>query len=166
MVNRSRMPVSTDQFKAGLSAFAAGVTIVTTLDPSGKPAGLTVTAFSALSKAPPLCLVCIGHEADAYPSLRAASTYAVNLLASEQHELAVQFATHGSDKFAGVDHRPGPRTGCPLLAGAIASLECTIVSRFPSGDHDIIVGSVEGVENHTGEPLVYFRGRFHGLGAL
>jgi flavin reductase (DIM6/NTAB) family NADH-FMN oxidoreductase RutF len=157
------MPVSTDQFKAGLSAFAASVTVVTTLDAQGRPAGLTVTAFSALSKAPPLCLVCIGHEADAYAAMQAAKSYAVNILGREQHALAMQFATHGCDKFAGVEHRAGEKTGCPLLAGTIASLECQVVSRFSSGDHDIIVGSIESVTVHTGDPLVYFRGCFQDL---
>ncbi|HVW30687.1 MAG TPA: flavin reductase family protein [Polyangiaceae bacterium] len=157
------MPVSTEQFKAGLASFGASVTVVTTLDANGKPAGLTVTAFSALSKDPPQCLVCIGHEADAYPSLRTASRYAVNVLAQGQLDLAMQFATHGRDKFAGVDHRPGGATGCPILSGVLAALECKVVSRFPSGDHDILVGSIESVEVHEGAPLVYFRGRFHDL---
>jgi flavin reductase (DIM6/NTAB) family NADH-FMN oxidoreductase RutF len=155
------MPVSTEEFKAGLASFGAGVTIVTTIDASGKPAGLTVTAFSALSKIPPLCLVCIGHEADAYPSLQTAPSYVVNVLTKDQVDLAMQFATHGRDKFAGVDHRPGAATGCPILGGVLAALECKIVSRFPSGDHDILVGSIESVEAHEGAPLVYFRGRFH-----
>ncbi|HEX3593508.1 MAG TPA: flavin reductase family protein [Polyangiaceae bacterium] len=155
------MPVSTDQFKAGLSAFAASVTVVTTLDSDGKPAGLTVTAFSALSKSPPLCLVCVGHEADAYPALNAATSYAVNILGRDQNALAMQFATHGCDKFAGVAYRTGEKMGCPLLTGAIATLECKIVSRFMSGDHDIVVGSIESVLVEAGEPLVWFRGRFN-----
>jgi flavin reductase (DIM6/NTAB) family NADH-FMN oxidoreductase RutF len=155
------MPVSTEEFKAGLASFGAGVTIVTTIDASGKPAGLTVTAFSALSKNPPLCLVCIGHEADAYPSLKTAISYAVNVLSKDQLDLAMQFATHGRDKFAGVDYRPGAVTGCPVLSGVLSSLECKIVSRLPGGDHDILVGSIESVEAHEGAPLVYFRGQFH-----
>lgn len=155
------MPVSTEQFKAGLASFGASVTIVTTLDANGKPAGLTVTAFSGLSKTPPMCLVCIGHEADAYPSLQTAPSYAVNVLSVGQMDLAMQFATHGRDKFAGVEYRPGAVTGCPILSGVLSSLECKIVSRFPCGDHDILVGSIESVEVHEGAPLVYFRGRFH-----
>lgn len=157
------MPVTTEQFKAALASFGASVTIVTTTDSSGKPAGLTVTAFSALSKTPPLCLVCIGHEADAYAAMKSATCYAVNILRHEQLELAMQFATHGRDKFAGTDHRPGAVTGCPLLGGVLATLECKIVSRVTEGDHDIVVGSIEAVEVHEGAPLIYFRGRFHDL---
>src|SRR5689334_5233015 len=114
-------PVTAAEFKAAMSSFGAGVTVVTTRDPSGAPAGLTVTAFSSVSKTPPLCLVCIGHEADAYPVMKTAKTFAVNLLASTQAAIATRFATHGIDKFAGVGVHPGPALGCPLLDGTIAA---------------------------------------------
>ena len=143
-----------------MASLGAGVTVVTTTDATGKPSGLTVTAFSAVSKSPPLCLVCIGHEADAYPAMRAAKSYAVNVLHRDQQSLAAQFATHGADKFAGVAHRPGDKTGCPLLTGAIAHLECIVANVVPAGDHDIIIGSIEYVGVAPGEALGYFRGRY------
>src|ERR1043165_9173622 len=108
-------PVGPAEFKAAMSSFGAGVTVVTTLDSSGAPAGLTVTAFSSVSKTPPLCLVCIGHEADAYPRVKTARSFAVNVLSSDQAAIAAQFATHGIDKFAGVRVHPGPARGCPLI---------------------------------------------------
>jgi flavin reductase (DIM6/NTAB) family NADH-FMN oxidoreductase RutF len=157
---RSAMPVTPEQFKAAMASFAAGVTVVTTIDAAGKPAGLTVTAFSAVSKVPPLCLVCIGHEADAYPVMSVAKSYAVNMLRRDQRELAATFATHGADKFEGVDYRFGEKTGCPLLAGVLAHLECTVTSRVPAGDHDIIIASVEHIDASPGEGLAYFRGRY------
>src|SRR5262249_54967011 len=140
--------------------FGAGVTVVTTLDSAGKPAGLTVTAFSSVSKAPPLCMVCIGHEADAYPVMHSARTFAVNFLASDQMLLASQFATHGIDKFAGVEFRSGPKTGSPLLASTIGCIECIVVNVVPAGDHDILIASIEHVEVRDGNPLAYFRGRY------
>ena len=143
-----------------MASFGAGVTVVTTVDSAGKPAGLTVTAFSSVSKDPPLCLVCIGHEADAYPVMRVAKSYAVNVLGREQQELAAKFATHGADKFEGVDYRLGEETGCPLLAGVLAHFECTVASRVPAGDHDIIIGSLVYVDTSKGEGIAYFRGRY------
>src|SRR5215467_1284879 len=103
MLGRMPAPVTPAEFKAAMASFGAGVTVVTTLDASGKPAGLTVTAFSSVSKVPPLCMVCIGHDADAYPVMHAARAFAVNFLSSEQMLVASQFATHGIDKFAGVE---------------------------------------------------------------
>jgi flavin reductase (DIM6/NTAB) family NADH-FMN oxidoreductase RutF len=154
------MPVTPEQFRAAMASFGAGVTVVTTLDSAGKPAGLTVTAFSAVSKVPPLCLICIGHEADAYPVMRVAKSFVVNVLHRDQQELAAKFATHGTDKFEGVEYGFGGKTGCPVLSGALAHLECAVTSVVPAGDHDIIIGSVEHIDTAPGEGLAYFRGRY------
>ena len=153
-------PVTAAEFKAAMSSFGAGVTVVTTLDSAGAPAGLTVTAFSSVSKTPPLCLVCIGHQADAYPIMRTARSFAVNVLASNQAAIAMRFATHGIDKFEGVRVHPGPARACPLIDGTLAALECSVTNVVVAGDHDVLIGTIEHVEVRDGEALAYFRGRY------
>jgi flavin reductase (DIM6/NTAB) family NADH-FMN oxidoreductase RutF len=153
-------PVTPEQFKAAMASFAAGVTVVTTVDNSGQPFGLTATAFSSVSKAPPLCLVCVSLQAEAHSVIRATGRYAVNLLSREQQELSARFATHGLDKFDGVAWKRGEATGCPLLEGTLASIECLVTTTVPAGDHDVFLGAIEHVVIGYGEPLVYFRGRY------
>jgi flavin reductase (DIM6/NTAB) family NADH-FMN oxidoreductase RutF len=52
----------------------------------------------------------------------------------------------------------------PLLAGALASLECEIVAEHPAGDHWIVVGRVDELRVAPArEPLVFFGGAFSGL---
>lgn len=41
----------------------------------------------------------------------------------------------GADRFAGVEWYPAPATSCPVLAGAIAHMECRVVSRLETSDH-------------------------------
>src|SRR5436309_1517254 len=53
-----RMPDDDAEFKAAMSHFASGVTIVTT-EHDGKPFGMTVASFASLSLHPPLILICI-----------------------------------------------------------------------------------------------------------
>jgi flavin reductase (DIM6/NTAB) family NADH-FMN oxidoreductase RutF len=156
-------PVTPDAFKAAMGSFAAGVTVITVMDASGTPFGLTATAFSSVSKTPPLCLVCVSRDADAYPALIATGRFAVNLLSESQEALSNLFATHGADKFAGVAWTKGPATGMPLLDGAIASVECTVTERMVAGDHDVFVGALAGVKVDSGSPLLYFRGRYGAL---
>ena len=155
--------VSGDEFKAAMASFAAGVTIITTTDGAGQPFGLTATAFSSVSKEPPLCLVCVSHAADAYPALHAAGRFAVNILAHAQKDLSARFATHGIDKFAGVAWAPGRATGCPLLDGALASVECVVSTTVAAGEHDVIVGAIQSIRVADGAPLVYFRGHYREL---
>lgn len=47
------------------------------------------------------------------------------------------------DKVRAADIRPGPQTGCPLVNGAAAWLECRVVASVDTGgDHDLVVGEV------------------------
>lgn len=149
-----------EAFKAAMGAFAAGVTVITSADAAGKPYGLTATAFCSVSKNPPLCLVSVSHAAEAWPTIRDRERFAVNFLARDQRNVAARFATHGIDKFHGVDFVPGPVTGCPLLGGAIVAIECTVASRLPAGDHDVFLGSIQRIELREGEPLVYHHGTY------
>lgn len=151
--------VTAEQFKAAMASFAVGVTVVTTLDAEGVPHALTATAFTSLSKTPPLCLVCVDRQARAHAPMLATRRFAINLLCAGQSALSEHFAnSNNDDKFADVAWSPGHATGCPILGGVIASVECELVDVHAGGDHDILVGHLLDVAVHGGEPLVYFRG--------
>jgi flavin reductase (DIM6/NTAB) family NADH-FMN oxidoreductase RutF len=150
-------------FKAAMASFAAGVTVVTTLDSTDGPQALTATAFSALSASPPLCLVCVDKRARAHPALLERKRFAVNILSATQRALSLQFSNRTGDKFAGVDWSRGPATGCPLIPGSLAFVECETVEVYGGGDHDIFVGRLLDVKVRDGEPLVYFRGSYAAL---
>ena len=57
--------ISGAEFRAALSHFASGVTIVTADGPAGR-VGFTATGFTSLSLDPPLVLVCVSKTASAY----------------------------------------------------------------------------------------------------
>jgi flavin reductase (DIM6/NTAB) family NADH-FMN oxidoreductase RutF len=156
--------IADEVFRSAMASFASGVTVVTTVDGRGASFGLTATAFCSVSKSPPLCLVCVAKAADPYPAMRETGRFAVNLLSQQQGELSVRFATHGIDKFAGVEWSPGPETGCALLSGSLVSIECTVETLVPAGDHDVFVGRIQSIHPGTGlDPLVYYRGRYSEL---
>jgi len=155
--------VRAEDFKAAMASFAAGVTVVTTTDERDLPQALTATAFSSVSVSPPLCLVCIDKRARTYQPLLLKGCFAVNILCSEQQPLSARFAAPITDRFAGVGWRPGNVTGCPILDGALAFMECHVVEVHSGGDHDIFLGRVASVEVRDGAPLVYWRGSYSSL---
>jgi flavin reductase (DIM6/NTAB) family NADH-FMN oxidoreductase RutF len=157
------MAVTSDEFKAAMASFAAGVTVVTTLDPANNPHALTATAFASLSMTPPLCLVCVDKRARAHGPLLATRRFAVSVLSADQQALSVQFANGDEDKFQGVAWTRGPATGCPIVGGALAWFECEVIDVHQGGDHDIFVGRLLEVTVGDGEPLVYFRGGYASL---
>ena len=51
-------------------------------------------------------------------------------------------------------------TGAPILAGALAVLECQIAQEVPGGSHRVLLANVVRASAGEGSPLAYFRGRF------
>ena len=151
-----------DDFRRVLSHFATGVTLVTTRDSDARPAGLTASAFTSVSLDPPLILVCVDHKAQSFPALAESGRFAINILRAEQEHLSRRFASTRLDKFDGVSFRLGA-LGLPLIEGALAYLECMTVSAHREGDHTIFVGRVEHADTGSGEPLLYYRGRYNRL---
>jgi flavin reductase (DIM6/NTAB) family NADH-FMN oxidoreductase RutF len=153
--------VTKDEFKQVMGSFAAGVTVVTSVDGEGNPSGMTATAFSSVSMDPPLCLVCIDKRAGSHAVIAESRRFAVNFLRADQEELSNRFASRRDDKFDGIGQRSGEQGGCPLLADALATMECSLVEIFAGGDHDIFVGRLESCSvDSEAKPLLYWRGAY------
>jgi flavin reductase (DIM6/NTAB) family NADH-FMN oxidoreductase RutF len=148
-------------FRYVLGRFVTGVTVVTTRSPHAI-AGVTVSSFNTLSLDPPLILWSLSLAALSLKAFRAATRFAVNILAADQHALARQFATPAANKFEGVATLEG-LDGLPLLAGAVAHLECGVEQRYPGGDHELMIGRVLRTAASDRLPLVYAHGAFRGL---
>ena len=157
------MTVSKDEFRRALSHFASGVTVVTTCSEDGQHLGITVSAFSSLSLEPPLILICIDKRASVHDYLKEGGHFAVNILGDDQELISRRFASKVADRFEGLGYSIG-NTGAPLISGALASIECSIVHLYPGGDHTIIVGEVLATDVSDGHPLAYFRGGYVRLG--
>jgi 3-hydroxy-9,10-secoandrosta-1,3,5(10)-triene-9,17-dione monooxygenase reductase component len=156
--------VNLDQarFRQVLGHFCSGVAVVTALD-GREPLGLTVQSFTSVSLDPPLVLFCPSKSSTSWARMRAASdSFCVNILEQEQEALCRAFATRGGDKFSGVGWTPAPGTGSPVLAGALAWIDCRLHTEHEGGDHTIVLGHVLdlGLREHDGTPLLFYRGGF------
>jgi flavin reductase (DIM6/NTAB) family NADH-FMN oxidoreductase RutF len=151
-------------FRKVMGHFVTGVSVVTALD-GERPFGITVNALSSVSLQPPLVMVALDRRRFLTPVVRAGGRYAVNILGEDQQALSDCFAgapvTPGREDFCGAAWHPGP-TGLPLLDGAIATLECTVVETFSAGDHDLFIGQVDTLGSHGRDamPLLYYRRRY------
>ena len=152
-----------------LSAWAAGVTLVTIAD-DHDDIGTTVSAFIPVSLDPPL--VAISLIAGSYPAevlsrpSFPAQGFAITLLSSAQKVLAGQFAAEGRPSarliLDAVPHVRGESSGALIPSGGLAALECSVARRVPAGDHFLVISAVESVAYvaETGDPLVRFRSRY------
>lgn len=157
------MAFDQSEFRRVMGHFATGVTVVTTLDAEGRPAGLTANAVSSVSLDPPLVLVCIDKKAETAACFTASGVFTVNVLSDAQEGLSRRFAKSGPEKFTGIGFSAGSN-GAPVLDGVIARIECRIRQSVDAGDHAIHIGHVEaiGVEGEL-DPLLYFRGGYRNL---
>lgn len=152
------MTVSADAFRDALRHFPAGVTLVT-LKAGEEIHGLTVSAFVSVSPDPPLIAVIIDHKHRAHRLLELpGAVFAVNILGAGDRALADRFAWGPEDERFAAGRWTTAVTGAPVLADAIAWLDCTIASRHSAGTHTIYVGAVQAssVPRTDGAPLLYW----------
>jgi flavin reductase (DIM6/NTAB) family NADH-FMN oxidoreductase RutF len=157
--------ISSAEFRNAMRHYPAGVTIVTIR--SGQEVhGLTVSAFASVSAEPPLVVTVIDHQHKAYTLLEQGdATFAVNILHEWQVALSDRFAwLREGDRFA-EGHWTTAETGAPVLADALAWLDCRIRSRYPAGTHSIYVGEVvaSNVPAPDQPPLIYWNRAYRKL---
>lgn len=132
-------------FRDAMARLAAGVAVLSTLDPVGRDCGLTVTAVSSVSLKPPLVLVCVKKDGFVHDALFVADGWALTFLAAEQLDAAHYFARYRypSDRD---DFTPWPTrragNGELILTGGVAAVECEPHELIDAGDHTIAIGHV------------------------
>jgi len=163
------VPIDATSFRRLVGNFATGVTVVTTSN-DGMLHGMTANSFTSVSLDPLLLLVCVDKIAHGHTELRRCESFGVNLLSAGQKDVSALFAKTGEPEAGrlrgGVAYRLGT-TGCPLIEGSLAWLECVPHAEVDAGDHTIFIGKVvDGlVERPEDAPLLYFRGSYRGISA-
>lgn len=153
--------VSATQFRDVIGCFASGVTVVTTLS-QGIRHGATASAVSSLSLDPPMVLVCLNKQSSTAKAIAESRRFVVNILAEDQPDIALRFASRGVDKFEGLELQDSP-CGAPVIEGALARIDCRLVEEVAGGTHWVFLAAVEAATRNAGAPLAYFRGRLSRL---
>lgn len=152
--------IDPELFREVFGRFATGVAVITSAG-AGVSGGMTANALCSVSLDPLLALVCFDNEARTLPIVRESQRFAVNVLTSEQEELAGVFASKlpESEKLDTVDHRL--EDGLPIIEGSLAWATCELRELIPGGDHTIAIGEVTAMGLGRGDPLVWYAGRYH-----
>jgi flavin reductase (DIM6/NTAB) family NADH-FMN oxidoreductase RutF len=139
------------------------VTVITAPGQDG-PSGATANAVVSLSLEPPLMLAALDRSSRTLAALRRAGAFGVSVLAGDQADLAVRFATKDPHpvKWEGVPWRE--LGGVPAIQGATVSLACELRDLLDGGDHAIVTGLVAAIDATDAEPLVFSKGSYRPLG--
>jgi flavin reductase (DIM6/NTAB) family NADH-FMN oxidoreductase RutF len=163
-----QMPIDPLEFRSIIGHFPTGVTVITTA--AGEELqGMTANAVTSLSLDPMLVLVCVDKGTHTHRVLEDGGVFVVNILGEHQEEVSRLFARRAEPEIGSLR---GQRfilgeTGAPILEDCLAFLECKVAYVHDGGDHSIFLGEViEGGIVGDVRPLVFYRGRYHGLGEL
>lgn len=134
---------------------------VVSLEHGGRRLGLTATAVSSLSMAPPSILVCVNRSASIHAALLEAGRFCLNALRADQREIATTFGSSGFGEVRFRIGRWGSFGEAPALDGALANILCRTVEARAFASHTVLIGEVEAIRADVGaEPHLYCRGAF------
>lgn len=141
-----------------MGRFATGVTVVTTRY-GDQISGMTANAVMSLSLDPPLIVVSVDCKSNMHGHLTQGQCYAINVLKHDQEDLSRRFAKPGPKDFSDLKLTVA-ETGAPILADALAYVDCRVVEVASAGDHDMFIGEPVAGETYNGQPLLFYSGQY------
>lgn len=163
-------------FRSLMGQFATGVCVVSAAGPDGEALGITVNSFVSVSLDPMLVSWSLHNSASQFDVWAGAGAYSISILAADQQETALRYASRKGIERVPADFASGP-SGVPHIAGALGYLECRPWKNYPAGDHTLILGEVSGLyrAGHEdiagagmggagGRPLLFFGSAFRQIG--
>jgi len=145
--------------RKAVGRFGTGVCVVTTMA-NDNAAAMTVNSFTSVSLEPALVLWNIRNESGLFNAFVNGESFNINILARHQRELSNRCAGKSNNPLNEDDYFLGSN-GQPVIAGALATLECRLWSTKPAGDHEIVIGEVTTLHNsETQNPLLFYCGQY------
>jgi len=156
-------PVAQDDFRGAMRQLTGGVSVIT----AGRAkdiSGMTVTSVSSLSVDPPALIVSVNRNASSWSLLKRYGFFGVNILTSDQVDIAERFAgkdgLKGAERFVGAEWT-ARASGVPLLVGALAAIDCEVEEIVERHSHAIVIGRVLDLQLSTRTAaLAYWQGQY------
>lgn len=163
-VDEGQLVVAPRHLRNCLGRFTTGVTVVSYIDEDSAPRGATINAFSAISLEPALVMVSLDRRAKICGVLQELQPFTVNILRSDQIDVAQQFAgrPRAGARITWLDASAAELA--PALADTVATFFCRPWRSYDGGDHVLVLGEVVAALTHPGEPLAFSGGGFISTG--
>ena len=166
-IDPSTVTPQADDFREAMRQLAGGVAVITA-GFGAERTGMTATSVSSLSVDPPSLVVCVNRQSSTWLALLRFQAFGVSILRANQEAIAERFSGRGGLKGAarfGDEPWLTLATGAPLLASALAAIDCSVEETIDRHSHAIVIGRVEAVRTRgSAGGLVYWRGRYSALG--
>src|SRR5262249_1588021 len=150
-------------FRRAMRHLVGGVSIIT-VGQGRDITGMTVTSVTSLSVEPPALVVSINRSASSWPLMKRNGFFGVSILKADQIGIAERFAgkdgVNGADRFAGAEWITR-MSGVPLLADALAAIDCEVEHIVERHSHAIVIGRPLDIRlSEQGAALAYWHGQY------
>ncbi|NQW21155.1 MAG: flavin reductase family protein [Chloroflexi bacterium] len=149
-----------EMYRDAWSRFATGVTVITTVEPGGAVHGMTASSVTSVSLDPPLVLAVIDESRQSHGLIESTGRFGMSILDSSQTDIAKHFATPPESRGNLHSKHITHLSGTPVIANALAAMDCKVTAAHKAGDHTVFIGEVESIEIGDGDPLVWFQRQF------
>ena len=155
--------VSSTDFRGAMRQLTGGVSVIT-VGRGNDISGMTVTSVSSLSVEPAALIVSINREVSSWPLVKRHGVFGVNILTSDQLDIAERFTgkggLKGAARFTGAEWVTRV-SGVPLLVGALAAIDCEVEDIIERHSHAIVIGRVLDLQlSARTAALAYWRGQY------
>jgi flavin reductase (DIM6/NTAB) family NADH-FMN oxidoreductase RutF len=150
-------------YRDAWSKFATGVTVITTVEPSGSVHGMTASSVASVSLDPPLMLVVIGEERQSHRLIETTGRFGMSILQVGQAHIAKHFANPPESRGSLESKHIITLSKSPVIKGSIASMDCSVIAGHKAGDHTVFIGEVQAIMVGDGAPLVWLERQFGGF---
>ncbi len=131
---------------------------------------MTVGWTSPVSSDPPVLMISIAPERFTHNLILEAGEFGVSILADDQRDLSTLAGTLSGasvEKLKRPEFQtvPAEMIRAPLISGARACFECSLLQSIDVGDHTVFFGEVlKATVNDRKSPLILFYRSYYGLG--
>jgi flavin reductase (DIM6/NTAB) family NADH-FMN oxidoreductase RutF len=144
--------MNADAKKTALRMIPYGIYVLTADDGKGGVAAATVNWVTQSAFNPPLVVVGVKTDSGAYKIVRDTKTFVLNMLGKDGKGMAFTFFKPAELKDGKISGQSFTKAGngAPLLAAAVAAVECRVKHVVEEGDHHVVVAEV--TEAHVQKP--------------
>jgi flavin reductase (DIM6/NTAB) family NADH-FMN oxidoreductase RutF len=147
------------QLAAALGRVPSGIFVVTAAK-DAVATGMLASWVQQCSFRPPRVTLAVQPGREIVRLLSVGDVFTLNILESSQTDMVAHFGKGFAltdDAFQGLSiERRG--AGGPVLAEALAFLECRVVERVGAGDHDLVIADIlAGGVLDEGQPMIHIR---------
>ena len=164
------------RLRGALRRLPGPVSLITSCDGAGEPAGMVASAVIPVSMEPPSMLVSVNRDASMHAIITASGVFCINLLTIAQRGFVAPFSNHAKrdERFDMGDWHY--EAGMPWLPDAAACIFCEVRDTKLFGTHELFIGEVSAVRSVEGgldeerrgseAPLGWMEGDFVRFGTL